>query len=396
MNRQSIVFAGFAFILGVSGCTRSPAVPSPPPTTVSVSYPLEKEITDHADFTGRTAAVESVEVRAHVWGYLEKINFKEGGMVNKDDVLFEIDPRTYQALSDQAQADLESKLAMEVKTDAIHRRTSQLVKTVAASQEDLDNARGDWLVARSNILLSKANLRTAELNLGFTKVKAQISGRIGKYNVTTGNIVQSGDQGGGTVLTTIVSVDPIYVNFDVDERTVLRAERLVLEGKGQSARSSEVPVYMGLGNDSGFPHQGVINYVGNQLNPSTGTLPVRGVFPNKAGILTPGLFARVRVPIGAPYRATLVTDRAIDSDQGQKIVYTVNEKNEVVVRPVQLGELDDGLRVIVAGLSPRDRVIVNGLQQVRPGAVVDPKLVDMPVNPKSEVRSQKSEVGGQR
>ncbi len=384
MKFLPMIIVGNAFILGMAGCTRPPAAPAPAPTTVSVSYPLEREITYHADFTGRTAAVDSVDVRAHVWGYLDKVNFKEGELVKKDDVLFEIDPRTYQAQLDQAKADLESKEAMVVKTEAIYMRTNNLVKTSASSLEDLDNARGDWLVAKASVLLGKANLRTAELNLGFTKVKAQISGRIAKYNVTVGNIVQSGDQSGGTLLTTIVSVDPIYVNFDVDERTVLKAERLVREGKATSARNSVVPVCMGLGNESCFSHQGVINYSGNQINPSTGTLPVRGVFPNKDGILTPGLFVRVRVPIGKPHQAMLVTDRAIDSDQGQKIVYTVNEKNEVVVQPIELGPLEGGLRVIEAGLKPGDRVIVNGLQQVRPGAVVEPNLVTMPVNPVKE------------
>jgi RND family efflux transporter MFP subunit len=381
MIRRPSLIAGCAFVLGMASCTRPAAVPSPPPTTVSVCYPLEKEITYHSDFTGRTAAVDAVDVRAHVWGYLDKVNFTEGDLVKKDDILFEIDPRTYQAQLDQAKADLDSKEAIVVKTQAIYSRTANLLKARAASEEDLDNAKGDWLVAKANVVLAKANLRTAELNLGFTKVKAQISGRIAKYNVTVGNIVQSGDQGGGTLLTTIVSVDPIYVNFDVDERTVLNAERLAREGKATSTRNSVVPVHMGLGNESDFSHQGVINYAGNQINPTTGTLPVRGVFPNKDGMLTPGLFVRVRVPVGKPHKAMLVTDRAIDSDQGQKIVYTVNEKNEVVVQPVELGPLEGGLRVIETGLKPGDRVIVNGLQQVRPGAIVDPKLVDMPVNP---------------
>jgi RND family efflux transporter MFP subunit len=385
MKCLPMIIVGNVFILGMAGCTRPPAAPPPPPTTVSVSYPLEREITFHSDFTGRTAAVDSVDVRAHVWGYLDKVNFKEGDLVRRDDVLFEIDPRTYQAQLDQAKADLESKEATVVKTQAIYSRTTHLLKSRAVSEEDLDNANGDWLVAKANVLLAQANLRMAELNLGFTKVKAQISGRIAKYNVTVGNIVQSGDQSGGTLLTTIVSVDPIYVNFDVDERTVLKAERLVREGKATSARNTIVPVYMGLGNESGFSHQGVINYSGNQINPSTGTLPVRGVFPNKDGMLTPGLFVRVRVPIGKPHQAILVTDRAIDSDQGQKIVYTVNEKNEVVVQPVELGPLEGGLRVIESGLKPGDRVIiVNGQQQVRPGALVDPNLVAMPVNPVKE------------
>jgi RND family efflux transporter MFP subunit len=372
----------FAIGVGATGCTRTPHTPPQAPTTVSVSYPVEKEVSYFTEFTGRTAAVDSVDVRSHVWGYLDKIKFKEGALVKKDEILFEIDPRPYVALVNQAKADLDSKVAQEIKTFAVFKRTEALVKDKAASKEDLDNARGDWGVAKANIELSKANLETAELNLKFTKVQAQISGRIGKYNVTLGNIVQSGDQGGGTLLTTIVSVDPMYAYFDVDERTVLHVKELIRQGKAKSARDDESrwPVFLGLASENGlFPHRGVINYVGNQVNASTGTLQLRGSFPNADEALTPGLFVRVRVPVGQPYKAILISDRAIDSDQGQKIVYVVDSKNEVVVHPVELGELHDGLREIVSGLKPQERVIVNGLQQVRPGAVVEPKEVEMPV-----------------
>ena len=195
-----------------------------------------------------------------------------------------------------------------------------------------------------------------------------------------GNLIQSGDQNGGTLLTTIVSVDPMYAYFDVDERTVLRVRQLIREGKARSAREAEWPVSLGLANEEGFPHQGTINFEDNQVNPKTGTLRVRGVFPNKDEALSPGFFARVRVPIGQAHRALLVTDRAIDTDQGQKVLYVVNKKNEVVSRPVRLGALHDGLREITEGLKPGERVIVNGLQQVRPGVTVEPKLVDMPTS----------------
>ena len=195
-----------------------------------------------------------------------------------------------------------------------------------------------------------------------------------------GNLVQAGDQTGGTLLTTIVSVDPMYAYFDVDEHTVLRVRQLIREGKAESARDGELPVWLGLANEEGFPHQGTINFVDNQVNPKTGTLRVRGVFPNKDEALSPGYFARVRVPIGRPHKALLVTDRALDTDQGQKVVYVVDEDNEVVSRPVRLGALHDGLREITDGLKPGERVIVNGLQQVRPGITVEPKLVDMPAS----------------
>ena len=216
--------------------------------------------------------------------------------------------------------------------------------------------------------------------MGYTRVTAPVGGRVSRYVVTVGNLIQSGDQNGGTLLTTIVSVDPMYVYFDMDERTVLRVRQLIREGKARSDREAEWPVWLGLANDEGFPHRGTINFEDNQVNPRTGTLRVRGVFPNKEEALSPGFFARVRVAIGQAHHALLVTDRAVDTDQGQKVLYVVNEKNEVVSRPVRLGMLHDGLREITDGLKPGERVIVNGLQQVRPGVTVEPKLVDMPTS----------------
>src|SRR5262249_34472966 len=227
------------------------------------------------------------------------------------------------------------------------------------------------------------------LDLGHTKVLAPVSGRVSRYVVTVGNLIQSGDQGGGTLLTTIVSVDPMYASFDVDEYPALRVRQLVREGKSDSPRDGGYPVSLGLANEAGHPHQGTINFVDNQVNAKTGTIRVRGVFPNKQEHLLPGFFARVRVPIGRAHKALLVSDRALDTDQGQKVLYLVNASNEVVSRPVRLGALHDGLREITDGLKPGERVIVNGLQQVRPGATVEPKLVEMP---SSGVRGQGSGV----
>jgi RND family efflux transporter MFP subunit len=218
-----------------------------------------------------------------------------------------------------------------------------------------------------------------QLDLEYTKVIAPVSGRASRYVVTVGNLIQSGDQGGGTLLTTIVSVDPMYAYFDVDERTVQRVSQLIREGKVKWAPKTEWPVSLGLATEEGFPHQGTINFVDNQVNPKTGTLRARGVFPNKDGALSPGYFARVRVPIGPPHHALLISDRAIDNDQGQKILYVVNGNNEVVSRAIRLGALHDGLRAIEDGLKPGERLIVNGLQLVRPGVTVAPKLVSMPV-----------------
>jgi RND family efflux transporter MFP subunit len=224
---------------------------------------------------------------------------------------------------------------------------------------------------------AQAAIAIAELNLKYTTVTAPVSGRISRHHVTVGNLVQAGQQGGGTLLTTIVSVDPIHAYFDVDERTVQRVQQLIREGRAESAREVEIPVWLGLADEEGFPHRGTINFIDNQVRPSTGTLRVRGVFPNSDDVLMPGYFARIRVPIGNPHKGLFVTDRSLDSDLGQRVVYVVDEKDQVISRPVRLGDLHDGLREITDGLKPGDHVVVNGLLLIRPGITVSPTLVDM-------------------
>jgi membrane fusion protein, multidrug efflux system len=367
------------FCLHLAGCARSAAeAPADAPTPISVSHPIGREVTDYADFTGRTAAVDSVEVRAHVWGYLEKVNFKEGAMVQKGDVLFELDPRPYQALLDQAKAKVAQDEAQLSYDEAEYQRNLNLIRTKSVPQSDLDKTAAARGVDLANIAADKAAVRQRQLDLEYTKVKAPVSGRVSRYVVTVGNLIQSGDQGGGTLLTTIVSVDPMYAYFDVDEHTVLRVRQMIREGKAKSAREGDLPVWLGLANEEGFPHSGTINFVENQINPKTGTLRLRGVFPNQDEQLAPGHFARVRVPIGFPHQALLVSDRALDNDQGQKILYVVNDKNEVALRPVRLGALHDGSREVTDGLKSGEQIVVNGLQQVRAGMKVEPRLVEMP------------------
>ena len=254
---------------------------------------------------------------------------------------------------------------------------------------DFDKAVGDRGETAASLDALKAAVEQAKLDLGFTKVTAAVSGRVGRALVTEGNLVQSG-QSGGTMLTTIVSVDPMYAYFDVDERTVLRVRQLIREGKVKSAREVAWPVFLGLANEDGYPHEGTINFVDNQVNPKVGTLRLRGVFPNKDEALSPGYFVRVRVPIGHPHKALLISDRAVDADQGQKIVYVAGQDKKVAIRPIRLGSLHDGLRAVEEGLTPDERVIVTGLQQVRPGMVVAANVIEMPArNPKSEVRNPK-------
>src|SRR5437588_1447336 len=363
--------------IGIAGCARAPAEAPAAPAQVTVSRPVERNVTDYADFTGKTAAVDSVEVRAHVWGYLDKVNFKEGALVKKGDVLFELDPRPYQAMLNQAKAKVAQDEAQLTYDEAEYQRNLKLASTGAVSRSDLEKTSAARGVDVANVAADKAVVASRQLDLEYTKVTAPVSGRVSRYLVTVGNLVQSGDQGGGTLLTTIVSVDPMYAYYDVDERTVQRVSQLIREGKVKWARKTEWPVSLGLASEEGFPHQGTVNFVDNQVNPKTGTLRVRGVFPNKDESLSPGFFARVRVPVGPPHKALLVTDRAIDNDQGQKILYVVNKKNKVVSRPVRLGALHNGLRAIEDGLKPGERVIVTGLQQVRPGITVEPKVVDM-------------------
>lgn len=371
---------GACLILGSAGCTPAPAAIIIPPTPVSVSYPVTKEVTDFVDFTGRTDAVDSVEVRARVWGYLDKVNFQEGMLVKEGDLLFEIDPRTYAADVEKAEATIALDEAKLKFSEADYQRYVSLRPKGAATQQELDKAMATRDVDAATVRADKAAAVLKKLDLDFCQIKAPISGRVSRAQVTVGNLIQSGETG-GTLLTTIVSVDPIYAYFDVDELTVLRVEKAIRAGKVKSTRETDVPVLLGLADETGYPHRGTINFVDNQVNPKTGTLRIRGVFSNKDDAIAPGLFVRVRVLLGDPHSAMLVSDRAIDSDQGQKILYVVNEKNEVVQRAIRLGALHDGMRVIEEGVEPQDRIIVNGMQRVRPGSVTDPKLVEMPVSP---------------
>jgi RND family efflux transporter MFP subunit len=376
--------AGAALVLGcclnLTGCVRAPSEgpPGAAPPPVTVSCPVERNVTDYADFTSRTAAVDSVEVRARVSGYLDRVNFKDGALVRKGDVLFEIDPRTYRALLDQALAKVSQGEARLAYDDAEYRRNQTLVSSGAVTRSELDKSLAARGVDVADIAAAKAEVKSRELDVNFATVTAPVSGRVSRSIVTVGNLVQGGDLTGGTLLTTIVSVDPMYAYFDVDERTVLRVKQLIREGQLRSADDGTIPVSLGLANEDGFPHQGTVNFVDNQVNAKTGTLKVRGVFPNKDEALSPGYFARVRVPVGPGHQVLLVAERALDTDQGRKIVYVVDKDNRVVARPVRLGAMHDGLREIADGLKPGERVLVDGQLQVRPDVTVEPTLVEMP------------------
>ncbi len=370
--------------LGLTGCTQGGSgLPSFPPPPVSVSLPLLREVADAKQFTGRTLAVESVKVRARVWGHLQKINFREGAEVKKDDVLFEIDPRTYQAELDKAEANLVLSIAHRDRLQADAERARRLLAQRAISQEDYDKTLGDRAEADAAVKVAEATRASARLTLEYTRVRAPISGVVGRALVTVGNLIESGEMG-GTTLTTLVSIDPMYVYFDVDDLTYLQLNQTVRDGPEKTAASLRPPVLMGLPNETGFPHVGAIDFIDNQVDSGTGTMKMRGVFPNKDLTLTSGLFVRVRIPIGGPHMALLVSDRAVDSDQGQKIVYVIGADNVAEKREIQVGQLYDGLREVKAGLKPGERIVVDGLQRVRAGREVNPRTVEMPVNPEAK------------
>jgi multidrug efflux system membrane fusion protein len=366
-----------------SGCQHSPSALAPAePPALPVSKPVQREITDYVDFTGRTDAVEAVDIRPRVTGYLIRMPFKEGSDVKKGDLLFEIDPRPYQAQLDQAEGQVklnEASLKLARTTYERDRAIAHAV-TGGVSQQQLDQDLAAVDEAAARLQAARASTEVYKLNLAFTKVTSPVDGQISRYYLTVANLVNQ-DQ---TLLTTVVSLDPMYVYFDMDEPTLLRLRMARNAGLIQPSPSGEIPVLMGLQGEDGFPHRGTVNFVNNQVNPATGSISLRGVFPNPrpdggVRLLSPGMFIRVRLPIGQPHPALLVIDRAIGSDQGEKYVYVVDADDKVQYRRVTTGALqEDGLRVITKGLGPDDRVLVGGLPQVRPHTQIQPEPREMP------------------
>ena len=359
-------------LLAAAGCRQDAPPPAPPPPTVTVAKPVARQIVEHNEYTGRMAAIENVSVRPRVSGYITKIAFKEGVIVKKNDLLFVIDPRPYQAALGQAEGQLKQAMAQKDLGDRNFARAETLQATKVSSKEEYDTAATNRNQAEAQVATAQAAVDAARLNLEFTQIKSPIDGRVSREQVTVGNLVANDT----TVLTNIVSVDPIYAYADIDERAVLAYQKLIGEGKVKDARDATVPVSVALAGEQGFPHKGDIDFVDNQINAATGTLSVRGKFPNADGNLLPGMFVRVQIPVSGEIDALMITDRAVGSDQGQKFVYVlVGDKTER--RPVTLGPVIDGLRVVRAGLKPDDPVIVNGLMKVQPGAPVKAEQGDM-------------------
>jgi RND family efflux transporter MFP subunit len=362
-----------ATIGGLVSCNKQGAAPEIPPPPVTISKPVQKEIIEWNEYTARTGAVENVNITPRVSGYINNITFSDGDSVNIGDLLFVIDPRPYQAVLDQAQGQERAAEANQQLQDANFARQDKLRQTGVIAKEDFDTALSNKNQAAANVLAAQAAVESAQLNLTFTQVTSPIAGRINRKLVTVGNLVQADT----TLLANIVSVDPIYAYFYVDERSVLEYEQQVRQGKLGDARSASEPVYLQLENETDFRHEGTVDFRSNQFDSSTGTLEVRGLFANADGILIPGAFARVRLAATPLHSVLLVTDRAIGTDQGQKYVLVVGPDNIVSVKPVVLGPESDGLRVVRSGLTGDENVIINGVINARPGSKVNPQQGDM-------------------
>lgn len=363
-----------ALALCFAACRPPVATTAPPPPvpTVSVARGIARTVTEYDEFVGRLESPQTVELRARVSGYLDKVHFREGGEVKQGDLLFTIDPRPYQAAVDRLQADLDRATIRADLARSEASRAEKLLASRAIASEEVETRVKALTEAEAGIRSAKAGLNTAKLDLEFTSIHAPISGRIGEALVTPGNLV-SGGTSSATILTTVVALDPIYCYVEVDERSSLKYRTLAREGKRTSALFEEIPARMGLTNETGFPHEGKIDFVDNAVKPDTGTIRARGVFANADRLMAPGLFARLRIPGSGTYEAVLVRDSALGSDQGRPYVLVVGPDNKVQYRSVTTGPLEDGLRIIRGGLKPEEAIVITGLLAARPGAVVHPQ-----------------------
>lgn len=345
-----------------------------PPVPVSVAQVVSRSIVDSDEFTGRIEAVDTVEIRPRVAGYLEAVHFREGAMVEQGDLLLTIDPREYRAAVDVARANLERAETRIVLAEQEVERSKMLIAARAISREEFDQRQSELQQATADRSGARAQLVQAELNLSFSRITAPITGRIGAALVKPGNLVSPGE----TLLTTLVSVDPVYVIFEADENVYLEMQSRLPDGAHFGSEGLRLPVEVGLAGDSDYPYSGELDFIDNQLDPATGTIRGRAVLPNADGRLTPGLFARVRLFGSREYEVMLIHDMAILTDQDRKYVYVVGANNLAERRDVQLGSLADGLRIVTSGLSADDRVVVNGVRKIFfPGTPLVPESVPM-------------------
>jgi len=355
------------------------APPPPPPPGVTVAAVPERDVKEWDEFIGRLEAVEAVQIRPRVSGYIQQVAFNEGNGVRKGQVLFEIDPRPYLAAMARAEAELEVARARAQLAGRDVVRAQRLVAVQAISREEMDSRSAGQEENEAAVRAAEAAVATARLDLEWTKVRSPISGRVSRAEVTEGNLVQAGAD--AALLTTVVSLDPIYVYFEGDEQTYLKYAALARAGSRPNSRDNRTPVELGLSDEEGFPHEGYVDFVDNQLNAEAGTIRFRAVFSNKDHLFTPGLFARIRLVGSGTYPAKLVLDRAVGTDQDKKFVLVLKPDSTVDYRPVQLGRLIDGFRVVDSGLVAGEQIVINGLQRVRPGAKVTPKTAPMTLDP---------------
>jgi membrane fusion protein, multidrug efflux system len=375
---------GLVIALALSGCgDKSPQQAAQPAPPVTVAQPVKRTVTDWDEFTGRFEAVEEVQVRARVGGFVTSVEFRDGAIVHAGDLLYVIDPRPFEAVALQADGQLsDARAKVELAKRELDRGLN-LVQTSAVSEQVVDQRRQALQAAHAAEVQAEGALKAAKLNIEFTHVAAPITGRVSRHLVSPGNLVQGSDTGTSTLLTSVVTLDPIYVYFDVDEATYIKYSKLWSEGRRPSSRDTANPVQVTLAGETKPSHDGTINFLDNRLDVSTGTLRSRAVIKNTDLSILPGQFGRVRLIGSAPYDALLIPDVAVAADQSRKIVFVVKPDDTVEARPVVLGPLDDGLRVIREGLRAEDRVIVSGIQRARVGAKVAPHPAQAPAGGKS-------------
>jgi multidrug efflux system membrane fusion protein len=366
-----VILAAGGLALVMAGCTGHAAPPPPPPPAVTVAPVEEKELVEWAEFTGRTEAVESVEVRPRVSGYIQEVRFQSGQMVKKGDVLFVIDPRWHQAAFNRLEAEAERAGVQLENAKREADRAADLLTNKAISIEESDARIARYHEAKAAFLGAEAARDSARLDLEYTLVRAPIDGRVSRAFLTEGNYV-SGDSSSASLLTTLVSVNPIYVYADMDEDSLLKFNALA--GKIETNSDGTVPVDLQLADDTGFPHHGHIESLDNRVDANTGSIVLRAVFPNDDGRMVPGLFARISVPLSARHPALLVDEKAIGTDQAQKYVLTLTASNTVAYQSVQLGPEYEGRRIVRSGLQPGESIIVNGMERIRPGMAVTPQF----------------------
>jgi multidrug efflux system membrane fusion protein len=371
MTRAILMLACGLTALGLAGCDNKPAASGPPLPAVTVSKPLQERITEWDEYTGRFVAVSTVEVRARVSGFIDSLHFKDGQIVKQGDLLFIIDQRPYKLAVDQAKAELDRTQAKLDIANLDLERATPLVRNQTVTEREFDTRKSTQRDALAATESAQATLKTAQLNLEWTEVRAPIAGRISDRRVDPGNLI-TGGQTGATLLTEIVTVDPIHFIFDGAEADFIRYLRLAQTGARQSSRDAANPVAVRLADETDFKHEGKMDFVDNVVNAKSGTIRGRAIFDNKDGLLTPGFFGRMRL-YGGDHEALLLPDGAIASDQSNKIVFTVADDGTVGVKRITIGPLVRGLRVVRTGLDANDRVVIEGLPRARPGQKVKPE-----------------------